>query len=177
MKKYFIFLICFSLAIIVKAQIEVYITDSDVFTNIRNAPNGRILKSVPNKDFTYVFKITEVKNKWLKIDKSSFVRYTNDGENEMRGLLDDIDEECWIHNTVAKTHIARPGAIPVEYKLHNSPSTKSKVIYIGNRQKGDSWNDDLLIILEIRGEWKKVRTPKGIVGWTNAELAADLWSA
>ena len=177
MKKTAVFSLLFLLPLFAAAQIEMYITDRDVTTNIRSTPGGSIVRSVPNKGYVYLFRITEVRGKWLKIDKPSFVRYSEDGENEIRGLLDDVRGECWIHNTVAKTHICRPGAVPVEYRLHRTPSSTSKVIYVGNRQRGETWNDDDLILLEIRGKWKKVRNPEGITGWTDAELAVGLWSA
>ena len=51
------------------AKAYAYIFDSSgTSTNVRNAPNGKVVQKLPEIDGGYVVALLEVKNQWWKID-------------------------------------------------------------------------------------------------------------
>ena len=71
MKKIFLTTLMMVTALFVYAQTSAgaYICDnSGTPTNVRNAPNGKVVKKLPDIDGGYVVSLLEVKNKWWKVD-------------------------------------------------------------------------------------------------------------
>ena len=166
MKKFFLTTLMMVIVMSVFAQRSAgaYICDdSGTPTTIRNAPNGKVVKKLPDIDGGYVVSLLEVKNNWWRIDP-------------IIDIYGDEEEDCvqlkgsktgyWIHYSVLQFNIAGDH----ENVLRETPSPKGKLM-----QLEPSYLFEVgLRPLEIRGKWIKViTTDKRYTGWMPIDKICD----
>ena len=133
-----------------------YIADvSGTPTNVRNAPNGKVVQKLPDVDGGYVVSLLEVKNKWWKIDPVVDV-YGGDEDETVQ--LKGSKTGYWVHYSVLGFGIAGDH----ENVLRETPSPKGKPLKVSVSYL----IEETLRPLEVRGEWIKVVTTDGrYTGW------------
>ena len=158
MKKFFLTILIMVIALSVHAQKSVgaYICDnSGSPTNVRNAPNGKVVKKLPDIDGGYVVSLLEVKNKWWKIDP--VIDIYGDSEDESVQLKGS-KTGYWMHYSVLGFGIAGDH----ENVLRETPSPNGKPLKV----EPSYLFEVVLHPLEIRGEWIKVITSDKLhTGW------------
>ena len=166
MKKILLTTVMMVIALTVNAQTSVcaYILDaSGTPTNVRNAPNGKVVQTLSDVDGGYVVTLLEVKNNWWKIDP-------------VVELCGDVDEETlqlkgsktgyWVHYSVLGFGI---NGDPTNV-LRDTPSSKGKPLKL---EPGYLFEVSLRP-LEIRGKWSKViTTDKRHTGWMPIDRICD----
>ena len=166
MKKFLLTTLILVLTLSVNAQTgaNAYIFDnSGTPTNVRNAPNGKVVQKLPDIDGGYVVSLLEVKNKWWKIDP--IVEIYGDGEDESVQLKGS-KTGYWVHYSVLGFGIAGDH----ENVLRATPSPKGKLINV----KPSYLIEVSLRPLEIRGEWIKVITSDNrYTGWMPIDKICD----
>ena len=157
MKKIILTTLIIVIAMSAHAQTDVmaYIYDrSGTPTNVRNAPNGKVVKSLPEIDGGYVVKLLEVKNNWWRIDPVVDVYGDDDGLVKLQGSKTGY----WMHNSVLQFNIAG------DYSnvLRATPSPKGRPLKIDIAYLMETGLRPLL----VQGEWIKVETAdKRYTGW------------
>lgn len=141
-----------------------YICDnSGTPTNVRNAPNGKIVQKLPEVNGGYVVSLLEVKNKWWKVDP--IVEIYGDEEDEYVELKGS-KTGYWLHYSVLQFNIAGEH----ENVLRQTPSAKGKPLKLGTSYLMEVG----LHPLEIRGEWIKViTTDNRYTGWMPIDKICD----
>ncbi len=156
MKKYLFTISLLLLTIAASAQgLCVYILDYDGdFTNVRNAPKGKIVFKLPARDGVMI-DVDKVVNGWWHICSE----YAGSGDENYK--LTGSTTGYWIHSSVVATGTRNYGG--QKLTLRKEPSDKSAVIY--------SFTDERnLRVLDIMGDWVKVRTLDGkYTGWIDSE--------
>lgn len=138
----------FALSVYAQTTASAYIYDnSGTPTNVRNAPNGKVVMKLSNQADGFEVTLLEVKGKWWRIDPTVW-------------LCGDVDEESlelkgsktgyWVHYSVLGFGIAGEQ----ENVLRQTPSPKGKSLNL----KPFYLLEVTLRPLEIRGEWIKVIT-------------------
>lgn len=157
MKKIFLTTLIMVFAMSVYAQSEVcaYICDkSGTPTNVRNAPKGKVVKSLPEIDGGYVVTLLEVKNNWWRIDPVIDIYGDEDDYVKLQGSKTGY----WVHNSVLQFNIAGDHT----NVLRATPSSKGKPLKIDTTYLLETG----LRPLQIQGEWIKVETTdKRFMGW------------
>ena len=158
MKK-LLFPIVFALAIAfgssAQGLFQAYIADyNDTTTNIRNAPNGKVVCTLVHDD-GIVLTLIKVVNGWWEID--STIEYWGDDEREVQ--LEGSKTGYWVHNSV----IGFTGAGgDVGCKIYSKPSRKSHIVC--------EYDAQLLHPIEVNGKWVKVRAEDGkYTGWIHID--------
>ncbi len=158
MKKSF-FAAFFALAIAFGAtaqgRFQAYIADyNDSTTNIRNAPNGKVVCTLVHDD-GIVLTLIKVVNGWWEID--STIEYWGDDEREVQ--LEGSKTGYWVHNSV----IGFTGAgSDVGCKIYSKPSHKSRIVC--------EYDAQLLHPIAVNGNWVKVRAEDGkYTGWIHTD--------
>ena len=158
MKKFFLTILIMVITMSVHAQTgaNAYIFDeSGTPTNVRNAPNGKVVQKLPVIDGGYVVSLLEVKNKWWKIDP--VVDIYGDEDDEQVNLKGS-KTGYWVHYSVLGFNIAGEH----ENVLRETPSAKGRPLKV----ESSYLFEIALRPLEIRGEWIKVITSdKRYTGW------------
>lgn len=166
MKKFILTILTMVIAMSVYAQTGAgaYIFDnSGTPTNVRNAPNGKVVEKLPDISGGYVVTLLEVKNNWWRIDP-------------IIGLCGDVDEETlklkgsktgyWIHYSVLGFGINGDH----ENVLRATPSSKGKFLKLDPSYLLEV----TLRPLQIRGKWIKVITSdKRHTGWMPIDRICD----
>ena len=164
MKKFFLttLMTAFVLTVFAQTGAGAYIYDtSGTPTNVRNAPNGKVVQKLPEVDGGYVVSLIEVKNKWWKIDPVIEIYGDEDDENlQLKGSKTGY----WVHYSVLQLNIAGDP----ENVLRATPKGKplkletSYLLEVGLRP------------LEIQGEWiKVVTTDNRYTGWMPIDKICD----
>lgn len=137
-------------------DLHVYVRDSDTVTNLRNGPKGDVVGHVHNFDMLV---LDSCANGWFHIK----MIYFNPGEevSEERIVKDD---NLWIHNSVITADWVGDGASRV-ISFRQAPADSAKVIL-----KDKCGKHLIARILDLQGDWAKVRTSSGFVGWVPIEL-------
>ena len=166
MKKIFLTTLMMVIAFSVNAQTSAsaYICDnSGTPTNVRNAPNGKVVQKLPDIDGGYVVTLLEVRNKWWKVDP--IVDIYGDEEDETVQLKGS-KTGYWIHYSVLGFSIAGEQ----ENVLRETPSAKGKPLKV----KPSYLFEVTLRPLEIRGKWIKVITSDNrFTGWMPIDKICD----
>lgn len=132
-----------------------FLTDSKA--NIRTAPNGKVVKTLPGNG-SHVVDILKIENGWCLIYGNVINEYEESKEVELKGSA---TGQYWIHTSCLGANGTG------EAKLHATPEEGSKVLM-------DLTEDTLVVPIEMRGEWVKVREVKSKKeGWV---LSEDLCS-
>lgn len=129
--------------------------NSGTATNVRNAPNGKVVQKLPDIDGGYVVSLLEVRNKWWKVDPVVDI-YGDEEDENVR--LKGSKTGYWLHYSVLGLGIAGDH----ENVLRETPSPKGKVLKV----EPSYLFEIVLRPLEIRGEWIKVVTSDNrYTGW------------
>lgn len=165
MKKIFLATLMMVVTMSAFAQItaSAYICDaSGTPTNIRNAPNGKVVQTLQDVDGGYVVDLLEAKNNWWKIDPNVEI-YGDVDEEEALVKLKGSKTGYWVHYSVLQFTIAGERA----NVLRTKPSSKAPTIDIDNSYLAEIE----LRPLEISGKWiKVVTTDKRYTGWMPIDL-------
>ena len=154
----------FTLSAYAQTRAGAYICDnSGTPTNVRKAPNGKVVQKLPDVDGGYVVSLIEVKNKWWKIDP--VIEVYGDEEDECVELKGS-KTGYWMHYSVLQFNIAGDH----ENVLRETPSTNGKPLKV----KPSYLLEVGLHPLEIRGEWIKVVTTDNLyTGWMPIDKICD----
>lgn len=123
-------------------QLDVFINDDTQPTNYRNAPKGKIVGQLKNRDMISVGNPT---NGWLRIIGNEYYDGKSTYTYKYKG-------EKWIHSSVIGAIWINDGFL--DYKLRVTPSQKGKVIHRGSRThpvRGDDINN----VLDLKDNWVK----------------------
>ena len=126
MKKILLTTLIMFIAMSVYAQTgaSAYICDySGTPTNVRNAPNGKVVQKLSGIDGGYVVSLLEVKNNWWKIDPVIYL--CGDVEDETLNLKGSRTG-YWVHYSVLGFGIAGEH----ENVLRETPSPKGKPLKV-----------------------------------------------
>ena len=166
MKKIILTSVIMILAMSVYAQTNAgaYIFDNTgTPTNVRNAPNGKIVQKLPEISGGYVVTLLEVKNNWWKIDPIIEL-YGDEDEEQLQ--LKGSKTGYWIHNSVLQFNIAGDP----KNVLRQTPSPNGKILKIETAYLMETG----LRPLENRGKWIKViTTDKRYTGWMPIDKICD----
>ena len=168
MKKIFLTTLILFIAVSMFAQTSVrasaFICDnSGTPTNVRNAPNGKVVQKLPAIDGGYVVSLLQVKNKWWKIDP---VIDIYGDEEDATVKLKGSKTGYWMHYSVLQFNIAGDH----ENVLRETPSPKGKPL----KFEPSYLFEVGLRPLEIRGEWIKViTTDNRYTGWMPIDKICD----
>ncbi|KAA2218814.1 hypothetical protein [Maribacter flavus] len=127
--------------------LEAFNMDSDPNgINLRDSPNGTIIKTLKPPEYGYIFSIVRGENGWFRVLKINTV---DDGELKMsQGIL-------WIHSSVIGIRANRDAPIL------DTPQT--------GKQIGLIPSDKEIKIMDLHRDWVKVEY-QGIIGWVDSEL-------
>jgi len=138
------------------AWMSVYLSDSDVTTNIRNSPRGKIAMTL-SCDAEYMLNLTTPQNGWWKIHDIWQV-----GDDDKEITLQGSDTgEYWIHYSVIGVGTRNYGGQCLT--LRAAPNENAKSVY--------TFTDEIILCpMDIQGDWVKVKVPNtNIIGWIEAE--------
>ncbi len=138
-----------------QGMFQAYIADyGDSTTNIRNAPNGKVVCTLVHDD-GIVLTLIKAENGWWKID--STIEYWGDDEREVQ--LEGSTTGYWVHNSV----IGFTGAGGGETcKIYSKPSRKSRIVR--------EYDGQLLHPIGVNGNWVNVRAEDGeYTGWIHTD--------
>lgn len=154
----------FAMSVFAQTGASAFIFDnSGTPTNVRNAPNGKVVQKLPDVDGGLVVSLLEVKNNWWKIDPE--IEVYGDVEDETL-KLEGSKTGYWVHYSVLGFNIAGDH----ENVLRETPSPKGKVLKVDVSYLFDT----VLRPLEVRGEWIKVTTAdKRYTGWMPIDKICD----
>ena len=166
MKKIFLttLMLVMTMSVFAQTQARAYILDeSGSPTNVRNAPNGKVVKTLPGIDGGYVVQLLECKNNWWKIDPLIDI-YGSDDEDHIS--LKGSKTGYWVHNSVLAFGIAGEQKNVIREK----PSAKAKPLKLTSSYLFEV----ALRPLEIKGGWIKViTTDKKYTGWMPISKICD----
>ena len=156
----FAFVVMFS-AFCLNAQksLSVYVDDTTgTPTNIRSAPNGKIVGSLSDTCI-YMLDVKNPQNGWWIIEENSIFGICDHGDNEF-----DFSKKCkaaYIHYSVLGFSTRNYGG--QRFVLYSKPSDKSAENYAFTEEIG-------LRPLDIKGDWVYVETyDKKHRGWIQLE--------
>ena len=131
----------------------VYIYDpKDTTANVRNAPNGKVVAQLYNE---VTIEIDSIKGKWCRIARN---RYTDDEDTKK---IVETDCELWIHVSCIGCDFIGGGNRNLT--LYSKPTEDSTPINIETEVDGD-----IDCLLDIKGNWVKVRLSGGKSGWISS---------
>ncbi|MBQ7691665.1 MAG: hypothetical protein IJT30_10825 [Muribaculaceae bacterium] len=154
MKKNILFLafaVTVAFSAVSQHKLHAYIADyDDTTTNIRNAPNGKVVCTLEHED-GIVLTLVEAVNGWWRIEGT--IEIWGDDEREVQ--LKGSSTGYWVHNSV----IGFTGTGGEETcNLYAKPTRKSRIVC--------EYGGQLLHPIEVRGHWVKVITEDGeYTGW------------
>lgn len=156
MKKYILLLFAaVLLPMAINAQsVDVYIIDNDgPVTNIRNAPRGKVVTTLPT-DQSLVVTLLSAKGEWWKID--DVVEQYGDEEKEIE--LKGSKSGYWIHRSLLQFTIAGDP----DGAMRAAPSAKAKAIKFSTNEGFHP--------IAIKGNWVKAVSIDGkYTGWIHCD--------
>ena len=153
----FLIAVMLLLSMVGRAQgLTVFIVDNDGdWTNLRNAPKGKVVYKLPAHEGVMI-NIEHVENGWWKL--GSTTGYAGDFEYNFKGSTTGY----WIHWSVIAIGTRNYGGGKIT--LRKEPSAKSAAVFSFTNERN-------LRVLDIKGDWVKVRTLDGkYTGWME-----DIW--
>lgn len=156
MKKHILLLFAaMLLPMAINAQsVDVYIIDNDgPVTNIRNAPRGKVVTTLPT-DQALVVTLLSAKGEWWKID--DMVEQYGDEEKEIE--LKGSKSGYWIHRSLLQFTIAGDP----DGAMRAAPSAKAKAIKFSTNEGFHP--------IAIKGNWVKAVSIDGkYTGWIHCD--------
>lgn len=147
-----LFVLLTALSATVSAQsIGVFTWDSKgKFTNVRNAPNGKVVDRIPTSDAAMI-EVEKPTNGWWKIVGDDY------DTGDEQGTLKGSSTGYWIHYSVLGVGTRNYGK--QKLTLRQSPNAKSAAVY--------SFTKEIVLRpMDIKGDWVKVKTTDGkYTGW------------
>lgn len=144
----------FVMSVAVSAQniLDAYIIDNDgPVTNIRNAPNGKVVSTLPTNEY-FVVTLLQVKGEWWKIDKT----VSQEGDDAKEITLKGSKTGYWIHRSLLSFTINGDPEGVIKVK----PSSKAKAVKISN------YAELSLVPVAVNGKWVKVMSAdRKYTGW------------
>lgn len=124
------------------------------FTNVRNAPNGKIVDRIPTSEAAMIG-VEKPTDGWWKIVGDNY----DTGDSQVK--IKSSDTGCWIHYSVLA--LGTRNYDNQKLTLRKSPDEKSAVVY--------QFTDEILLRpMDIKGDWVKVKTIDGkYTGWIEEE--------
>ena len=161
MKKTFLMMTLMLFALMGRAQsVSVFITDNDRYTNVRNSPNGKVVARIDNNLGSGMLELEKPVNGWWRIEDNSWEIAEEAKEVTLRGSRTGY----WIHYSVVGFGTRNYGG--QKLTLRATPSVKGRAVY--------SFTKELILHpLEVKGEWIKVKTNDGHIGWIHEEWICD----
>ena len=158
-KKIFMTMALAAFVLFAKAQaLGVFISDDTGSpTNVRNAPNGKVVgKLNPNSGIMMI--VDSPKKGWWKIDDGYYSDPDKDFEDE---YLTGSTTGYWIHYSVLAVGTRNYGGQTLH--LRKTPSAKAQSVY--------SFKEEIILRpIEVKGDWVKVKTADGKhTGWIEDE--------
>ncbi len=148
----------------VQAQdvIGAYLVDSNgAYTNIRNAPNGKVVDKISTKTTADMI-LTTPRNGWWRITGDSYEDYDIEKEVALKGSKTGY----WIHYSCIGFTSRNYGS--EEIYLRATPSIKGKVLWKTKEA------EILLHPIDVKGDWIKVKTGDGKhEGWIDRMWICD----
>lgn len=137
--------------------ISVMLTDNDAVTNVRSAPKGQVVMTLPDT-CSYMMGLTDVRNGWWRIE---WIECAENGTEI--ALAGSPTNEYWIHHSVVGLATRNYGY--ERWCLRATPSKKGKPTY---------WFSEEIVVnpLQIKGDWVEV-TVNGHKGWIESEKLCD----
>ena len=134
-KRLFAILTMTLMVMTVSAQrVVAFVTDSDPFTNLRDAPKGKVIGKIDNKLTAMVVLENCTKGWWKLAEKPSYA------------------EEDWIHYSMVGFGTRNYGGQTLH--LRKSPDDKAPITY--------SFSKELTLHpIGVQGDWVKVKTSDG----------------
>lgn len=121
--------------------LELYTTDTNgEKTNIRNAPNGKVVDALPIGGAYSMF-IDKIQNGWCHI----YGGVVYEAEADESRILEGDADDYWIHNSV----IGATGKGSGSVTLRKSPTANAQVVF-------QSQPDAVIHPIEVSGDWVKV---------------------
>lgn len=143
-------------AFVAKAQsIEVFFADhSGTSTNIRNAPNGKIVAKVP-ADNNCMLTVERPSNGWWVIS-GNYYEEPDGEEHHLKGA-----KTFYVHSSCIGIATRNYGGETL--RLRSTPNAKGKVVY--------SFKEELVLHpVDVKNGWVKVKTDDGKhEGWIEEE--------
>lgn len=159
MKKLLLFAILSGMTLSLKAMPDIYVCifdSSGTPTNIRNSPNGQIVKSLPLPEGGYAVTLLAEKNGWWKIAPVIDVY----GGDEYEIPLNGSATGYWIHNSVLGFTIA--GDPTDAIRQRPSKNAKAVTIPVGVELQFHP--------VAIKGNWVKAVSNDGrLTGWLHRD--------
>lgn len=121
-----------------------FIVSDKTPTNVRTAPNGQVIGTIPVEG-SYTVTIDRIENGWCRI--ANGMAYENEGDKTLSFKSSTTGH--WVHSSVL---IAR-GNGDGSFNLYSEPNENSKVAYKGT-------DEEVFHPIEIRGFWIKVYVMK-----------------
>ena len=139
-----------------QSLVDVYIIDNDgPVTNIRNAPRGKVVSTLPTNE-SFVVTLLSSKGEWWKIDDVVM----QEGDNFKEITLKGSKTGYWIHRSLLQFTIAGD---PTGC-LRTAPSAKSKAVKMSNSTEL-SFHP-----IAVKGKWvKAVSTDGKSTGWIHCD--------
>lgn len=160
MKKTILFAFVAFMMVALKAgsqTISVFLCDDDgSYTNIRNAPNGKIVSKISTSKEA-IFELKTPKDGWWRIEGDEY-ELVGDDDEVVR--LKGSKTGYWIHNSCVGYGTRNYGGQSIQ--LRATPSSKGKVVY--------TFTEELIVHpIDVKGSWVKVKTDDGKhTGWIDS---------
>ena len=146
---FFAFALAVTFGVSAPDALYAYIADyGDTLTNIRNAPNGKVVRTVKSGS-GYVVELIKPVNGWWKIDAT----IEQWGDEDVEEQLEGSSTGYWVHHSV----IGFTGTGEGTSFIYSKPSRKSRKICEYH---------ELMHPVDVKGNWVKVKTHDGrYTGW------------
>lgn len=132
-------------------SLGVYVKDKTSPTNVRSTPRGKVVGTLKNGD---MIQVDRCENGWWHIADNSY----DDGDYTV--IISRESDELWIHSSVVTMDWAADGG--VNFTMYAQPDPKSRIMLKG---KGSSYK--ILSILDLDGDWVKIKVTGNVVGWVS----------
>ena len=156
MKRFGLLALLLTVAVTVVGQnsTSAWISDSDSFTNLRSAPHGTVVLTLPDT-CTYMIGITNPRDGWWQVEWIEGAEEAADIP-----LVGSPTGKYWIHYSVLAFSTRNYGS--KRWCLRATPSKKGKPVY---------WFSDETIArpLDVKGDWHQVKIGNH-TGWIESEM-------
>lgn len=138
-------------------EIGVMLTDNDAATNVRSAPRGEVVMTLPDT-CSYIMTLTDARNGWWRIKWLECAEEGND-----IALVGSPTQEYWIHYSVVGLDTRNYGN--ERWCLRATPNEKGKPTH---------WFNEEIEVhpLQVQGDWVQVEY-NGRKGWIEIEKLCD----
>ena len=157
-KRLFAILTLTLMVLTVSAQrVVAFVTDSDPFTNLRDAPKGKVIGKIDNKLTAMVVLENCTKGWWKLAEEPSYA------EEDVDIPLQPSATGYWIHYSCIGFFTRNYGGQRIT--LRSAPSSKAKAVY-------SLTTEETPLLMDKKGSWLKVKIGTHI-GWMEDEWWCD----